>query len=170
MIRKPPQSVFAQYQLHYASLVDGDPIQLLHEQQEKLANIVQNASDDQLDFAYAKGKWTLRESLIHLLDSERIFAYRALAISRGDLQTMTGYDQDQYMSDSDFSHVTKKQLLTQINVVRQATIGLYDIMTQEQLDRVGTISDYQNSAKSILFVIVGHCEHHLRLFKEKYIH
>ena len=168
MIAKPAQSQFAEYQLHYASLVHGDPMELLQDQADTLNDLVSNATDEQLDYAYAEGKWTLKQSLMHLLDAERIFAYRALSISRGDTQVLTGYDHNQYVDDNSVDHISKEQLLVQINVVRAATIVLYDVMTTEQLSRVSQVSDYHNSAAAILYVIAGHCEHHIKLFKEKY--
>lgn len=169
LIQRPLNSELADYQQHYVSLAQDDVFLQLHNQCTQLEEIIMQLTEEQLDYAYAPKKWTLKQNLIHLLDSEQIFAYRALAISRGEKQVLPGFDQDEYMDNTDFSHITKADLLRELCTVRDATISLFSTMNSAQMERIGQVSNYYNTTRAILFVIAGHCQHHINILHERYL-
>lgn len=169
MSQRPLSTEIADYQQHYVSLAEKDVFLQLHKQCSELEDIIMNLSDEQLDFAYAPKKWTLKQNLIHLLDTEQIFSYRALVISRGEKQVLPGFDQDQYINDNDFSHICKADLLRELCMIRDATISMFSTMSEQQMSRTGQVSDYINSPRAILCVIAGHCQHHINIIRQKYL-
>jgi uncharacterized damage-inducible protein DinB len=119
--------------------------------------------------AYAPGKWTLKEVLGHLIDDERIFAYRALCIARNDAAPLPGFDENQYVAATHFEERSLSILLREYHAVRQATIAFFESLTQEEWRRTGIVSGYPASVRGLGFHIVGHELHHLRVIRERYL-
>ena len=130
---------------------------------------VQNIPMDKFDYRYAEGKWTIKEIIQHLIDTERIFAYRALRISRNDSTPLPGFDENEYVVNTNASERNLQGLLTEMAVVRQATLSLFNSFSKEQLLRIGIASDKNISVRAIGFLIVGHQVHHQRIFEERYL-
>ncbi len=165
---RPSESQLADYQVYYVGLV-GDQVWSQAELQLlQLSDIIQSSEGDRLAFAYEEGKWSIRELIVHLCDAERIFGYRALSISRGDTQVLPGFDHNSFVEDNDYSHLGAQELLAEWNAVRNATIKMFKNMNDDQLEKLGNVSDYQNTAWALLHVIVGHTEHHIKILKERY--
>ncbi|NRT10616.1 DinB family protein [Flavobacterium sp. 14A] len=130
---------------------------------------VQNIPMDKFDYRYAEGKWTIKEIIQHLIDTERIFAYRALRISRNDSTPLPGFDENEYVVNTTASERNLQGLLTEMAVVRQATLSLFNSFSKEQLLRIGIASDKNISVRAIGFLIIGHQVHHQRIFEERYL-
>lgn len=130
---------------------------------------VQNIPMDKFDYRYAEGKWTIKEIIQHLIDTERIFAYRALRISRNDSTPLPGFDENEYVVNTNASERNLQGLLTEMAVVRQATLSLFNSFSKEQLLRIGIASDKNISVRAIGFLIIGHQVHHQRIFEERYL-
>lgn len=119
--------------------------------------------------AYAEGKWTLKQVLGHLIDDERIFAYRALCVARGDTRPLPGFDEKEYVAGAGFEARSMESLIDEYRVVRRATIALFDSMTDEQWLRRGIVNGYVASVRGLAFHIAGHELHHLRTVRERYL-
>ena len=117
---------------------------------------------------YAEGKWSVKESVLHLIDTERVFAYRALRVGRKDKTPMPGFDQDDFVPNSMADSRSKASLMAEYRTVRQATISLISSMGQEELTFVGIASDSPITARALSYLIAGHQIHHIELFKERY--
>jgi hypothetical protein len=130
---------------------------------------IQNIPMDKFDYRYEIGKWTIKEIIQHLIDSERIFSYRALSISRNDKTPLPGFDENNYVDNSNGNARNLQGLLTELAVVRQATLSLFNSFSQEQLTRIGTASNNEVSVRAIGFIIIGHQKHHQKIFAERYL-
>lgn len=135
----------------------------------KFIKFVQNIPLDKFDYRYAEGKWTIKEIIQHIIDTERIFAYRALRISRNDKTLLPGFNENDYVDNSFGNLRSIQDLLTEMSVVRHATLSLFKSFSQEQLLRIGTVSDKQISVRAIGFIIIGHQKHHQMIFEERYL-
>lgn len=135
----------------------------------RLIKFVQNIPMDKFDYRYAEDKWTIKDILQHLIDAERIFAYRALRFSRNDTTPLASFDENNYVV---FANATKRSiqdLLTELVVVRQATLSLFKTFSEEELLRTGIASNHPMSVRALGFVIIGHQNHHQRIFEERYL-
>ena len=130
---------------------------------------VQNISMDKFDYRYAEGKWTIKEIIQHLIDAERIFGYRALRISRNDKTPLPGFEENDYVKNTDAKLRSIQDLLTEMAVVRQSTLSLFKSFSQEQLSRMGVASNNEISVRAIGFIIIGHQKHHQPIFQERYL-
>ena len=119
--------------------------------------------------AYAPGKWTLKEVLGHLIDDERIFAYRALCVARNETAPLPGFDENRYVAATHFEERPLPVLLREYHAVRQATITFFESLTQEEWCRTGIVNGYTASVRGLAFHIVGHELHHLRVIRERYL-
>jgi len=118
---------------------------------------------------YAPGKWTLKDLLQHLIDTERIFTYRVLAFSRNETQKMLSYDEDAYAKNADANRRTITELLDELKLLRQSTIALYQSFSKEMLLKSGRSFKGHYSVLSIAFMLAGHQRWHFRVVEEKYL-
>ncbi|WP_394774847.1 DinB family protein [Flavobacterium sp.] len=130
---------------------------------------VQNIPLDKFDYRYAEGKWTIKDIIQHLIDCERIFAYRALRFARNDKTALAGFEENDYVDNTDANKRGIQDLLTELSAVRHSTLLFYKSLSSEQLKRTGTASTHQISAGALGFVIIGHQKHHQKVFEERYL-
>ncbi|MEM0577323.1 DinB family protein [Flavobacterium polysaccharolyticum] len=130
---------------------------------------VQNIPMDKFDYRYAEGKWTIKEIIQHIIDTERIFSYRALRISRNDKTPLPGFEENDYVDNTDANKRGLQELLTELSAVRHATLLLYKSFSDEQLARMGIASENEISVRAIGFIIIGHQKHHQKVFEERYL-
>lgn len=135
----------------------------------QLIKFVQNIPMDKFDYCYAEGKWTIKDILLHLIDAERIFAYRALRFARKDKTPLASFDENIYVDVAYANKRSIQDLLTELAVVRQATLSLFKSFSEEDLMQVGTASNHPMSVRALGFVIIGHQNHHQRVFEERYL-
>ena len=140
----------------------------LHESAAALLEYLTFVTEDRVDFAYAPGKWTIKESLQHIIDTERIFAYRALAIARGDKTPLPGFDQDDYMRTVELGHRRFRRMIEEFRHLRQSNLTMFKTFTPEDLERTGTMSGTTISVRALGFIMCGHVFHHAELYREKY--
>lgn len=125
--------------------------------------------DDKIDYSYEPGKWTIKELIQHLIDSERIFTYRALRFARKDNTELMGYDHDNYVPESKANRRDYSELIEEYKNVRQGSIFLYESFTEDMLLAAGIANNNSISVRAIGFIIVGHCKHHVNVIKERYL-
>lgn len=130
---------------------------------------VQNIPLDKFDYRYAEGKWTIKDIVQHLIDSERIFCYRALRFSRNDRTELSSFDEVLFSHTTDSNKRSIQELLADLSAVRYATLSLFKSFSKEQLLRSGSVSSNRISVRAIGFLILGHQKHHQLVFKEKYL-
>jgi hypothetical protein len=165
---RPQSGEYNPYFDRYISLVDSDDIiGLLQRQAPETATLFKSATD-KADFRYAPGKWTVKEMLGHINDTERIMAYRALRIARGDKTPIEGFEQDDYVRNGNFAQRTLADLIEEFANVRTASVSLFRQFDTETGQRQGTVNNHATSARALAYIIAGHELHHRRILKEKY--
>ncbi|MGB2666466.1 MAG: DinB family protein [Candidatus Acidiferrum sp.] len=168
--KRPQQGDYALYYENYVALVpSGDFLEILLNQQRDLVGLLSPLSEEQADFRYVPGKWSVKEVLGHITDTERIFAYRLLRIARGDQTPLASFEQDGYIRNGNFSSRKLADLLYEFSTVREATISLVRSLDDAAWLRRGTASQKEVSVLALAFVIAGHERHHRVLLEERYL-
>ncbi len=157
------------YKSYIQVLEDVELIEELEICLHEFIKFVQNIPMDKFDYRYEVGKWTIKEIIQHLIDSERVFSYRALRISRNDKTPLPGFNENEYVDNSNGNDRNLQGLLTELAVVRQATLSLFNSFSQEQLTKIGIASNKEVSVRAIGFIIIGHQKHHQKIFAERYL-
>ena len=166
-ISRPKPEEFGAYYQGYINKVEGNPLDVLSRQVDFYTDYIQ-ANCDRLDYRYAEGKWSIRESLIHIVDTEQIFAYRALRISRGDTTPLAGFNQDEFVENNNFEHITPWDILEEFTHQRRATMSMIKKFTDDQINNVGVASGTDTSVRALIYIIAGHAQHHIDIFNERY--
>lgn len=168
---RPEAGEFAPYAQSDIDYVEGDDaVRALRDQEQVVLELFGAFTDESANgLTYAPGKWTLKEVLGHLIDDERIFAYRALCVARGDATPLPGFDENEYMVDANFESRPLASLLAEYRSVRQASITLFDSLSDKASVRRGTVNGYSASPRGLAFHVAGHELHHLRTLREKYL-
>lgn len=170
MINKPQPGEYAPYAEDYVNKVPNGPVlEILDYLKDSTYNFFARMTDEQADYAYAEGKWKLKEVLGHMIDTERVFAFRAFCFSRGEEQHFPGFDQEQYVQNSTFDSRTIQDLALEFKTVRESTLFLYRSLTDEQSLLKGTASNHPVSVRALVYMTAGHELYHLDLIKENYI-
>lgn len=146
-----------------------DLIEGLEKSMVEMLSLLETIAVDKLEYSYAIGKWTIKDILQHLIDSERIFSYRALRISRNDTTPLAGFDENDYVENACAKARNREELLLELKLVRQTTVLLFKSFSIEQLKRLGNASNHDVSVRAIGFVILGHQLHHFKVIKERYL-
>lgn len=164
---------FAPYYKSYIDAVgeDSDLLDELEISLHKTIKFIQDIPMNKFDYRYAEGKWTIKEIVQHIIDAERVFAYRALRFSRSDETPLPGFDENKYADvvNPVASKRHLKDLLIELTAVRHATIALFKSFTEEDLVKKGLASNNPMSVRALGFVIIGHQNHHMNVFKERYL-
>lgn len=162
---------YSQFYANYVALV-SDEYSLLEELEisvHRLVKFVREIPMDKFDYRYAEGKWTIKDILQHLIDAERVFAYRALCFARNDKTELPGFEEDDYVIEANANKRSIQDLLTELLIVRQSSLALFKSFNDEQLMRIGTASNNPMSVRALGFIIIGHQNHHQRVFEERYL-
>lgn len=162
-----------EYGEFYSRYIDKSKQCELFEQLEygsrQLTDLLQLISDEQALHRYEEGKWSIKEMVGHITDTERIMAYRALAFARSDTHSLHGFDQDSYVEAASFNEMSLKELIVDYKSVRSSTISLFSTFNDRMLTVRGTASGSEFSVRALGFVIIGHEMHHIEILKEKYL-
>jgi uncharacterized damage-inducible protein DinB len=171
IISPPAPDEYPAYAEMYMKWVsrDGQILQSMKDQIGKTMELVSGLSDEQLAYRYAPGKWTIPEVMVHICDDERIYAYRALRIGRGDQTPLPGFEQDDYVPFSKANGRSVKSILKEYRTVRKATLSLFRSFNAEDLLRRGTSDGQAVSVRALLYHLAGHELHHLEIINEKYL-
>ncbi|WP_284460144.1 DinB family protein [Chryseobacterium sp.] len=137
--------------------------------EEKTVGIYSNLTEEQSRFAYAEGKWTLKELLLHLSDTERVFQYRILAFARGDKNNLPGFDENEYANNSFADERTPESLIEEYKLVRKSSQILLESLNPSALQNTGIANGNKISVETIGKLIVGHNYHHLNIIEERYL-
>lgn len=159
----------AYYEPYIAMVPKGDIFKILEAQVAEVSDILAGIDERNGDFAYAEGKWTIRELFVHLNDTERIFGYRALRFARMDATPLAGFEQDDYVKNAHASSRNLENLADEFYHLRLSNVFLFRTLTEEALKAKGTANGKEVQVRSIVYIMVGHVAHHLRILKERYL-
>ena len=169
-IAPPDASEHAPYYGRYVSLVSGnDILAALEEQPRETMAVLSGLTEEQGDYRYAPDKWSIKEVMGHVIDTERIFAYRALRIARNDPKPMAGFEQDDYVRYGGFGGCRLADLMDEFACVRRASLFLFQKLPPEAWMRRGIANQNEISVRAIGYVIAGHELHHRKILKDKYL-
>jgi hypothetical protein len=170
MNHRPASTEYAPYYEKYVSLVpEGDLLQLMSQQIKETTDLLRNITDAQGEYRYAPGKWSLKEVIGHMSDTERVMSYRLLRFARGDQTPLMGFDEKTYVNGAAFELHSVQDLLEELAAVRQATLYLLHGLTDEAWERAGKANDNDVTVRGLAFIIAGHELHHRKIIDELYL-
>lgn len=157
------------YRAYIEALGEVELMKTLRKQIKNYPQFLASIPEDKLNYHYAEGKWTIAEVLIHVLDSERVFQYRALRFARKDQTPLPGFDQDLYVPNSGAGNRSLGSIIEEYKAIRQSTITLYESFNEDILKRKGVASNSNMSVAALGFIICGHQRHHRNILRERYL-
>jgi uncharacterized damage-inducible protein DinB len=167
---RPASTEYAPYYVRYISRVpEGSIVETLEKQMNDMLGLLRGIPEERGDHRYAEGKWSIKEVIGHVLDAERIFAYRALRFARGDRTELAGFEQDDYVKTANFDSRTLADLAAEYEHVRRSTISLFRALNEEAWARTGLANENEVSVRALAFVMAGHELHHADVLRELYL-
>ena len=143
-------------------------VQQLIQQGQNTYAFIRQLNPEQASYRYEEGKWNVKEVIGHLIDTERVMAYRALSIARGEERSLPGFNQDDYVSEANFSERSLQNLSAEYDAQRNANVSLFSSFDPDHISQVGTANGSEVSIRALAYIIAGHEQHHLGVLKEKY--
>ncbi len=169
-IPRPDAAEHSPYYATYLSKVpDGDLLEMLEAQRRETQALIAGVSDAKATHRYAPGKWSVKEVIGHLADTERVFCYRALRFARADDTPLPGFDEKAWAPAGRFDARSLKDLAGELDAVRRATIALFSGMDAEALTRRGTANNNPITVRALAWIIAGHERHHVGILRERYL-
>jgi hypothetical protein len=170
IVIRPPATEYGPAQAGYVSRIarDVDPLVELQSQEASVLRLLVPLDDQRASYRYAPGKWSIKQCLGHMSDAERVFAYRMLRFARADATPLPGFDQDVFMAGSHFDAVNITDLIADWSAIRASTLTLIRTIEAESWLRRGTASEHPSSARAMLYVLLGHTDHHLLVLRDRY--
>lgn len=166
---RPSATEYGPYYQSYINYTSGKDYEVLVKQfNERIIESWGAIPLEKINDAYEEGKWTIKQMFQHVIDTERIFAYRALAIARKEMLALPGFDEKEYAKNATAANRNWKDMLIEWRMVRQSTNMLFASFTEEDMKQKGTASGNPISVNALGFIIFGHCLHHLHILKERY--
>ena len=157
------------FSLYLSTLDHVNLIEELEISLHKFIRFVQEIPIDKHEYRYAEGKWTIKDIVLHLIDAERVFSYRALRYARNDKTELPGFDENAFATVANADNRTLMDLLTELSAVRHSTLLLFKSFDDLVMMRKGTASGNEMSVRALGFTIIGHQNHHQRIFEERYL-
>lgn len=169
-ISKPQQGQYKPFSGAYISLVeDNISTENLQTEWDNMKAFLLSIPKEKWNYKYAEGKWTLKEVLVHMIDTERIFSYRALRIARNDTTPLVGFEQNNYVPFSNANERNADEIIKEFEVVRTGCYWLFKNFDRAALDRATLVDNHPVSVRALLYLIMGHARHHLKIIREKYL-
>ncbi len=168
-MKRPSEGDYAPFYAGYIKNVPDNAIKAFEEQLYKTNAFFKSIPEHKIDYRYAEGKWSIKEIVGHLIDNERVMSYRALAISRNEKQSLPGFEQDDYVRESNYSKRNYSNLVEELKKVRESNVLMFKNFSEEILDRRGVANNSEVTVRAILFIIAGHELHHINIIKERYL-
>ncbi len=167
---RPNPGDYDPYFERYIKLVEGNNIiKILYEQSKITRELIDSISDYKGNYPYADGKWTIKEVIGHILDAERILAYRALSLARGEKKSLPGFDHNDYVREGNFNRRELLELSFEFKLLRESNLLMFKNFSEEMLCRKGLADESSVTVLALLYIIAGHEKHHLNVLEEKYL-
>jgi len=157
------------YKTYTKVLGEVELMQSMRNQLDNFPKFLESISEEKFKYAYAEDKWTIAEAIHHIIDTERVFQYRALRFSRGDVTSLSGFDQDIFVAGANANKRSIFSLIKEYQIVRQSTIVLFEDFDDSILQQKGIASNLEWSVGALGFVICGHQKHHRNIIRERYL-
>jgi hypothetical protein len=167
--RPQPGEYASDYQRYIDLAIEDDVVAALDAQSHETATLLAGISEQQAAHRYEPDKWSVKQLVGHVIDGERIFAYRALRIARGDTTPLPGFDQDPYVANAASDDRPIADLAEEFAVLRKANVMMFRALPEEAWSRVGTASDNTITVRALAFILLGHERHHARILRERYL-
>jgi uncharacterized damage-inducible protein DinB len=169
-MQRPQSNEYPSYFSAYINIVpEGDLLEILEEQRKALLELFASITEEQSEFRYAPEKWSMKEVLGHIMDTERIMAYRLLCVSRGDKTSLPGFDENEYVQGAAYDRRSLSSLTREFDALRTSTILLMEGTSQEAWTREGNANNNTVTARALAYIAAGHERHHARILKERYL-
>jgi uncharacterized damage-inducible protein DinB len=169
MISKIEYAPYFEQYIQLVSIEDLSIIENLESSQKESEKLLRNLPKEKHGYSYAEGKWTLKEMIQHIIDTERVFCYRALCFARNDKTLLPGFDQDIFVENDNANDRNYYDLLDEMDTLRKSTTQLYKSFSNEALLRIGVASGNKMSVRALGYLFSGHQIHHLNIVKERYL-
>ena len=164
-----PSESYGYYDKYILKVPYQDLVQGLKESSEEFLSFIDKISDTKLDYRYQHDKWNIRQVVQHIIDCERVFAYRALRFARRDKTPLPGFEEDDYARESNSAKRDITEMMLEYKNVRKATIDLYKSFDESMIDQRGTANNLEISVRALGYIMIGHQLHHQEVIKEKYL-
>lgn len=168
-IDKPGDTEYAPFYKTYTDLVEGDVLLFLEKQLQRFNDICRNIPEANTLYKYEEGKWSIKELIGHCIDTERVMSYRLLRISRADKTELLGFDENEYIKNTEYDNRTWESLINEFVALRTANMYLISALSKEQLEYMGFANKLPISVRALVFIIAGHLEHHLGILIRRYL-
>ncbi len=167
---RPKLNDYAPYYGTYISKVNGENVlQVLEDQLEETQAFLTSISEDQGNYSYQTGKWSIKEVIGHIIDTERVMAYRALSIARGEKKELPGFDQDEFVINANFNNRSVANLAYELMFLRESNLVLFKSFDKDDFSKRGVASGNEVTVEALLYIIAGHEIHHINFLKENYL-
>ena len=167
---RPKQGDYIPYYETYISKIEGDDIlKTLETQLSEVVVLFKSIPEEKGSYAYADGKWTIKELIGHINDTERVFAYRAMCFARGEKKSLPGFEQDDYVRGGDFNNRSLSDLINEFRLLRESDLVLFKSFNEDALSQIGNGNQGKVTVLAILYIIAGHTQHHINILKAKYL-
>jgi len=169
-VMKPTENEYAPYYGKYIALVtEENIIRALENSLQDTLELLSGITEEKADYAYAPEKWSIKEVIGHIGDTERVFAYRALCFSRNYENDIAGFNENDFITNSNFKSLSFKDVVDELVAIRRATIALFKNMSAEAWTRAGTANDNKVSVRALANILVGHERHHIEVIRSRYL-
>jgi hypothetical protein len=168
-MNRPTPEEFNPYYTNYIAAVADDVLTELRDQASSFPEFILQIPEGKGDYAYGSNKWTIKELLGHVIDTERVMAFRALHFGRKDVQELPGFDENDYVKNSAYEQRSLKSLAEEFVLLRKANLFLFESFAENELNQIGIANGNRVSVKALLFIMAGHVIHHQRILKERYL-
>ncbi|MBI1938100.1 MAG: DinB family protein [Ignavibacteriales bacterium] len=169
-MNRPEKNEYAEYYHKYVEKVpQGNIVDILDGQLNSIVNFFSQITEEKSKHRYAPGKWSIKGVLGHIMDAERVFAYRALRFSRGDEKPLLTFDENQYVANSTYDSVPLHLLVEEFSYIRKANIHMFKNLSDEMWMKKGIASNNPVSVRALAYIIAGHTQHHINIIEERYL-
>ncbi|MBS1811540.1 MAG: DinB family protein [Acidobacteria bacterium] len=169
-LQRPAANEYAAYYEKYATLVpETDILQVLREQTESVRALISSLSAEQEAFRYAPGKWSIRQLMGHINDGERVFGFRAFAFAHGEAAALPGFDENDYVRESNFDQTPLQDLLAHFILLRESNVLLLEQLAEGDWGKSGVASDNPVTVRALVWIMAGHVRHHLNILRDRYL-
>jgi len=169
-MKRPNKDEYAAYYHTYVDKVpEGEIIKILKKQTDQIKKMLKDVSKKESLFRYAPDKWSVRELVGHIIDTERVFAYRTLRFARNDKNDLPGFDENEYIRQSNYNDVKLKELVEEFCALRKSNILMFKNFPDDVGLRKGTANGNSFTVRAMAFIMAGHVNHHLSVLKERYL-
>ena len=170
VIGKPAPSEYGAYFGRYITLVpDSDIFAVLQDQMKSTRTLLDTVSEEKGNHRYEAGKWSIKELVGHVIDTERIFVYRALRFARNDQTELPGFDQDTFAASANFANIALSDIVQEYQAVRSATVFFFKHLATDAWSRRGIANNNEMTVRAVAFTIAGHELHHMDILKKRYL-